>query len=83
MSASNISHVALCNETPWIREQCLLGNYTISQNSSEVRSFMKCIASENEESQVKSYSQVRLFPQESKNVSQKKWRHTSPDRVRH
>lgn len=67
-----ISHVALCNETPWGREQCLLGNYTISQNSSQVRLFMKYIASENEESQIGFYSQVRLFPQESKHVSRKK-----------
>lgn len=67
-----ISHVALCNETPWGREQCLLGNYTISQNSSQVRLFMKYIASENEESQIRFYSQVRLFPQESKTCFQKK-----------
>ena len=33
---------------------------------------MKYIASENEESQIRSYSQVRLFPQESKHVSRKK-----------
>ena len=67
-----ISHVALCNETPWGREQCLLGNYTISQNSSQGRLFMKYIASENEESQIRFYSQVRLFPQESKTCFQKK-----------
>ena len=67
-----ISHVALCNETPWGREQCLLGNYTISQNSSQGRLFMKYIASENEESQIRFYSQVRLFPQEIKTCFQKK-----------
>ena len=67
-----ISHVALCNETPWGREQCLLGNYTLSQDSSQGILFMKYIASENEESQIRFYSQVRLFPQESKTCFQKK-----------
>ena len=33
---------------------------------------MKYIASENKESQIGFYSQVRLFPQESKHVSRKK-----------
>ena len=67
-----ISHVALCNETPWGREQCLLGNYTISQNSSQVRLFMKYIASETEESQNGILFTSKVIPARKQTCFQKK-----------
>ena len=67
-----ISHVALCNETPWGREQCLLGNYTISQNSSQVRLFMKYIASETEESQNRILFTSKVIPARKQTCFQKK-----------
>ena len=83
-NASNITHVAFCNETPWGREQCLLGNCTTSPNRSQARLFMKYIASVNEESQVRFDLPVKLFLQESKHVSKKNKRKMAthlPDRV--